>query len=182
MRKHTLLGTTLSALLLCATAAHAQDTSFYLHGSLGQGTIETEQFVAYDDDKDTTLAVAFGWRLRPWLAVEFGYNDFGNYQSRCPAAVCPPLLVFRDLDYTSFELGLNFRVPFGDSGVFGQARAGVHNWDVGFGGSNTDPRYGLGVGYVINDRFDVSLDFDQYQTDNAIRDLDRVSVGVDFKF
>ncbi len=185
MLNRSLLGIAAGALLFCSPASQAQDTSFYLHGSLGQASIEETSFLVYEDDTDTSLGIKFGWRLRPWLAVEAGYNDFGNYQAVCPPTGQTPgclATVFPERDFNSFELGLAFRVPFGDSGLYGAARAGVHHWDVGNGVSATDPHYGVGLGYRFTERLGVSLDYDNYQTDNAILDIDQTSVGVEFDF
>lgn len=179
MRKHLLLGAVGSALMFCSLAATAQDRPFYLHGTLGQGTINDSRFV--DDDNDSALGIRFGWRFLPWLAVEAGYGQLGDFQTNCGGEVCPAV-VFPEFKYESIELGLNARVPFGESKVFGIARAGLHEFDVGFGGSETEPYYGVGVGYAFNDRFSVSLDWDRYETSVSRFDVDRLGLGLEVAF
>jgi len=183
MLKSFTFGAIAGALLLVATSAGAQDSRFYLHGSLGQASIEETGFVRYEDDSDTAIGVRFGWRGRPWLGVELGYSDFGSFDTACPGggSTCSPI-TFPDRDFTTTELGLNFRLPFGDSGFYGTGRAGVHDWDAGSGDGATDTYYGVGVGYKFAERFGVSLDYDRYDTDNAILDIDRTSVGVEVNF
>jgi len=179
MLKHLLLGAVSSALMFGALAANAQDRPFYLHGTLGQATINESRFV--DDDNDTALGLRFGWRFLPWLAVEAGYGQLGDFQTNCGGEICPAV-VFPEYQYESIELGLNARVPFGGSRAFGIARAGVHQLDVGFAGSETEPYYGVGVGYAFNDRFSVSLDLDRYTTSDSRFDVDRLGVGLEVAF
>jgi opacity protein-like surface antigen len=177
MIKHTLLAAAAAA-LLASTAASANDSQFYLHGHIGQTSIEEGRFVSYRDDSDTSIGIRFGWNVSSWLSIEGGFNDFGEYESNCCGAG-----PFRDLDYDNFELGLRARVPFGDSSWYGMARAGLHEWDDGDPrGSNSDPYYGVGVAYQINERFAVGADFDVYTTDNALRDVDRLGVGLELSF
>jgi hypothetical protein len=38
------------------------------------------------------------------------------------------------------------------------------------------------VAYQINERFAVGADFDVYTTDNALRDVDRLGVGLELSF
>ena len=171
-----------SALAMSATffsnAALAADSSFYLRGNVSQA--DYGDFGGYiDDEKDTALGINFGWRFLPWLAVEAGYNDFGAYQTGCGGPVCPAV-VFPKLNVDSVELGLAARVPFGEGGWFGQARLGMHRWDVGYGGSENDPYYGVGVGYAFTDRFSLGLNYDRYRTNDF--DLDRVGLGFEISF
>ena len=179
MLKYLLLGAVGSALSLGSPATSAQDRPFYLHGTLGEGTIDDSRFV--DDDNDSALGLRFGWRFLPWLAVEAGYGRMGDFQTNCGGEICPAV-VFPELQYESVELGLNARIPFGDSQVFGIARAGIHQFDVGFGGSETEPYYGVGAGYAFNERFSVSLDFDHYQTSVSRFDVDRFGLGLEVAF
>ncbi|MGQ0798618.1 MAG: outer membrane beta-barrel protein [Pseudomarimonas sp.] len=179
MFKHLLLGAVANALLFGSLAASAQDRPFYLHGTIGEGTIEDSRFV--DDDNDTALGLRFGWRFLPWLAVEAGYGQLGDYQPNCGGEICPAV-VFPELEYESIELGLNARVPFGETPMFGVARVGVHEFDVGFGGSETEPYYGIGFGYAFNDRFSVSLDWDRYETGVSRFNVDRLGLGLEVAF
>ena len=71
-------------------------------------------------------------------------------------------------------------MPFGDGGWFGQARAGLHHWDVDGGGSENDPYHGVGVGYQFNDRFALSVNYDRYEAE--VLDIDRVGLGFEISF
>lgn len=167
----------LSASLFSATS-HAADTGFYAHANIGQTNISGDGGLLADDS-DTAYGIGFGWRFLPWLAVEAGYNKLGDYRMGCGGEVCPAV-VFPTWELDSVELGLAARVPFGDNGMFGQARLGMHNWDVGYGGSETDPYYGVGVGYSFNDRFSLSLNYDVYRTNEF--DVGRAGLGLEVAF
>ncbi len=179
MLRNLLLGATASLLLLGATASRADDQRFYIHGTIGESELDGGIFVR--DETDTTLGARFGWRFLPWLAIEAGYSDLGDYQLTCGGEVCPAV-VFPRFDIDTGELGLNARVPFGQSAWFGVARAGLHNFDAGFGGSETEPYYGLGIGYQVSPRFAVSLDVDRYETGSSAFDIDRVGLGLQVSF
>jgi hypothetical protein len=171
----------LASLVTLATAtlsgtATAADEKFYLRGNIGSTDLDAGPLF---DNSDTAYGINFGWRFLPWLAVEAGYNRLGEFEYDCGGQVCPAV-VLPPIELDSTELGLAGRVPFGDSGFFGQARLGFHRWDAGFGGHETDPYYGVGVGYQFNDRFNLSLNFDRYETESL--DLDRTGLGLEVSF
>jgi Outer membrane protein beta-barrel domain len=170
----TLLGAVAASF---SSTSHADDTGLYLRGNVGQADLnDSNTFLR--DDSDTSYGLNFGWRFLPWLSVEAGYNRLGDYAFRC-ADICPAVVV-PPLEIDSVELGMAARVPFGDSGWFGQARLGMHRWDAGFGGSENDPYYGVGVGYQFNERFNMSLNFDRYEIDPL--DIDRIGLGFEVAF
>lgn len=166
----------LASLVTLATAtlsgtATAADEKFYLRGNIGSTDLDAEPFY---DNSDTAYGLNFGWRFLPWLAVEAGYNRLGRFDYHCSSEVCLPVVV-PGLEIDNVELGLAGRVPFGDSGFFGQGRLGMHRWDAGYGGHETDPYYGVGVGYQFNERFNLSLNFDRYEAHHL--DADRIGLG-----
>jgi hypothetical protein len=165
---------------LFSAASHAADTGFYARASIGQADAG-DFYDLFVDDDDSSLAINFGWRFLPWLAVEAGYNRLGEFNVTCGGQVCPAV-VLPPLEIDSVELGLAARVPFGESRWFGQARLGMHHWDVDMEGpgSENDPYFGLGVGYAFNERFNLSLNFDRYKTNEL--DVDRVGLGFEVAF
>jgi len=176
MLKQTLMMIAAGSAMCFSTLAPAGD--FYLNGHLGQAMIEERPFVSYEDDSDISLGVRLGWNVNTWLSIELGYASFGSFKSNC-CGTGP----FQSLDYDTTELGLRGRMPLGDSNWFGLARAGVHRWDDGTGrGSRTDTHYGIGVGYQLNERLALGVDYDLYQTDNAFRDVDRLGVSAELSF
>jgi len=182
MRKVLLASLVGCSALLSSQTSTAADTGFYLRGTVGHAGIDGSHLGDVADDSDSAYGIDFGWRFLPWLAVEAGYNKLGDFDLNCDpptgqgcvAVVVPPL------DVDSVEVGLAARVPFGDSGFFGQARAGMHRWDIGFGGKDEDPYYGVGLGYGFNERFSLSLNFDRYEA--AALDVDRMGLGFEVAF
>ena len=138
---------------------HVNDTRFYARASVSRSDLSNSRF--YDGESDTSAGISLGWRFLPWLAVEAGYSDLGDFRFSCPAGFGCIAVVQPPFEVDGVELGLAARVPFGESGLFGQARAGVIRWDSG-ADSEIDPYYGVGVGYAFNERFSLSLNFDRY--------------------
>lgn len=169
---------------LFTSAAHAQDTGFFVRGSVGSSDISGSGG-GLIDDSDTALGLGLGWRVLPWLAVEAGYNDFGEFMLDrnfcppglvCPAVFLPPL----NFGLDSVEIGLAARTTLGDSGFFGQARGGLHSADAGPFGTSTELYYGIGVGYTFNQRYSLSLNLDRYEFQRF--DVDRIGVGFEIAF
>lgn len=165
------------ASLLCAfsagSALAAETTGFYLRGLVGQA--DTDESLL---DNDTAFSIGGGWRFLPYLSVEGGYNDFGDFDGRGVSA---------QLGADSWELGVAAKVPFADSGFFGQARLGVHRWDIDSRLGTTrvsldgnDPYYGIGVGYDFTEQFGVTLSYDRYDVDDF--DIDRIGLGGEVRF
>ena len=172
----------LSALALSAglfsasSAAQERELGFYARANFGQVGLGSRFLV---DDSDSSFGLDIGWRFLPWLGIEAGYNDFGDYQTTCGGQVCPAI-VYPRLQLESVELGLAARLPLSDNGVFAQSRLGTHRTDTYPGRTENDIYYGLGLGYQFNERFDLSLNFDRYQIAND--DADRVGLGFEVKF
>lgn len=165
-------------------AAHAQDSRFFVRGSVGSSELSNANG-GFSNNSDTGFGVGLGWRVLPWLAVETGYNQFGEFEfdrnfcppgQFCPAVVLPPL----DLDLDSVELGLAARTTLADSGLFGQARAGLQRADADSLGTSTELYYGVGVGYAFTKRYSLSLNLDRYEFRSF--DVDRIALGFQIAF
>lgn len=165
------------ASLLCALSAGsamaAESTGFYLRGMVGQADTDESGL-----DNDTAFAIGGGWRFLPYLSVEAGYNDFGNFEANRLNA---------ELGADSWELGMAAKIPFADSGFFGQARVGIHRWDIDSRLGTTrvsvdgnDPYYGVGIGYDFNDQFGLTVSYDRYDVDDF--DIDRIGLGGEVRF
>ncbi len=169
---------------LFASAAHAQDTGFYVRGSVGSSNIN-DSIAPLIDDSETGFGLGLGWRVLPWLAVETGYNDFGEFVFApfvCPPGRFCPAQVFLPAEgnLDSLELGLAARTTLGDSGFFGQARGGLHRADGELSGTSTELYYGIGVGYTFSRRYSLSVNLDRYEFKSF--DVDRIGVGFEFAF
>jgi opacity protein-like surface antigen len=176
MRKLLLVTVLGAAAASFSSTSHAVDTGLYLRGNVGQADL-SDSSTFLRDDSDTSYGLNFGWRFLPWLSVEAGYNRLGDFAYRC-ATCAAGVTQSREID--SAELGIAARVPFGESGWFGQTRLGAHRWDDTFGRNEYDPYYGVGVGYQLNERFNMSLNFDRYEIDSL--DIDRLGLGFEVAF
>lgn len=178
MRKLLLVGALALSAGLFSDASRADDTGladdtrFYARAGVSRTDLTNLMF--YDGESDTSLGITLGWRFLPWLSVEAGYSDLGDFKYNCRAEACP-FVVLPPFEIDGVELGLAARVPFGESGLFGQARVGVLRWDDGPSNSETDPYYGIGVGYAFNERFNLSLNFDRYDLGNV--NVNRLGLG-----
>lgn len=171
---HKLLLACVCSIAVVGTASAADESGFYLRGLVGQAEVDESGF----SDEDTVFSIGGGWRFLPYLSVEGGYNEFGDYDSGSPSA---------ELSSDSWELGIAAKIPFADSGFFGQARVGYHWWDIdsrlgtvraSLDGS--DPYYGVGVGYDFNPQFGLSLNFERYEIEDF--EIDRIGLGGEFRF
>ncbi len=169
-----------------SASSQAADTGFYARANVGQTDLGGSTF--YGEDSDIGLGLTVGWRFIPWLSVEAGYSQLGEHDYDCGGEVCPAV-VLPPIKLDSIELGLAACVPFGDSGWFGQARLGMHRWDMDIegvdnlsGDSDNDLYYGIGAGYQFNERFNLSLNLDRYELDNVESDVDRIGLGFEVAF
>ena len=135
-----------------------------------------------DFEDDLGFLAGASWHFLPWLSAEIGYNDFGSFKSK-EQLEGGAIKVSGD----SFEVGLAAHLEFGDSGIYGQARLGGHRWDMkarevtfAVRDDGTDLYYGAGVGYRFDSGLGVLLAYDRYEVGDG--DLNRVSLGIDFRF
>lgn len=135
-----------------------------------------------DFEDDVGFSVGAGWNFLPWLSAEVGYNDFGTFRSK-EEFDGGTVRVSGD----SLEFGLVAQGEFGGSGVFGQVRLGGHKWDMQASDADfeveddgTDLYYGAGVGYRFDSGLGLVLGYDRYEVGDG--DIDRVSLGVEYRF
>lgn len=78
MRRILFTALTLPLTLAVAAPSQAADNGFYLGGSIGRSSIETEEASLRFDGDDTAWKIIAGLRPLDWLGVEVNYVDFGN--------------------------------------------------------------------------------------------------------
>ena len=135
-----------------------------------------------DFEDDVGFSIGASWHFLPWLSAEVGYNDFGTFESN-QEFEGDVIKVSGD----SLEIGLTAHMDFGGSGVYGQVRLGGHQWDMkarnvalSAKDDGTDLYYGAGIGYRFDSGLGLVLGYDRYEVGDG--DIDRVSLGVDFRF
>lgn len=160
------------AIAILPSVALADD--YYLRASAG--VVEPSDT---DFDSHQIWTIGGGWRFNRFLSVEGSFNELGEYST-------PGIGGIVDASVNSLELGLAAKFPFGNSRLFGQARAGAHRWEtklesfeVYHRDTGTDAYYGLGLGYDLTDAFSVVVSYERYGWDDS--DLDRLMVGFELR-
>lgn len=170
-----LFGAATLAALLMAPAAQA-DSGFYLGASVGNTTIEEQDF-----DEDDTSWKAFGGYIFDMpvvdFAVEAAYIDFGNPEGEI-------LQVPAGIEATGVGV---FGLVGLDWGLFGMfAKAGYVSWDadVSLGGltgsdSGEDPGYGIGLRFNFSS-VEIRAEYELFDIEDT--DVDLLSLGILWRF
>jgi outer membrane immunogenic protein len=175
--RHLAAAAMLVAATLCGPAALADDSGFYVGGSVGKAAIDIQDF-----SSDATAWKAFGGYIIDLpvvdFAVEAGYVDFGSQSDS---------LLGQDanLDATGIDA---FGVAGLDLGIFGAfAKLGVVRWDgkvssMGLSDSNsgTDPAYGVGVRFTFAS-LELRGEYERFNIKDT-DDVNMVSVGLLWRF
>jgi hypothetical protein len=175
MHKHV-FGGLLATLSLVTLPAVAADNGIYLGGSVGQSSLEIDEF-SYDADA-TGYKVIAGWRFIDWLAVEGNYVDFGSGDDDVEGTKI-------ETEADGISLSLVGFLPLGPVDLF--ARAGAIDWSAdlsspGFGSAGddgTDFTYGVGAQFRV---WSLSLraEYEVFEIEDV--DVDMISVGVTWTF
>ena len=187
---------------LVATPAFAQsypgvpDEGFYLGTAIGQATFKNDDFrnLAETDRKDTAFKLFAGYQFNPNFAVEASYLDFGDFTATDVYNGEPD-----NFDYSvdGFGFALVGRLPI-DAGFSVFGKLGLIAWDGdlkndyvedgqrvsdSFGTDGTDPFYGVGVEYVVNQVM-VRAEFERYDMSDLDSDLDvdLISASIGYRF
>jgi outer membrane immunogenic protein len=170
---------TLIAPVFVAGTAHAAETGFYFGGSVGQTTVNVDDF---DFDKTETGYKAFvGFNFLPFLGIEGGYIDFGS-----PSDSIGPIDI--EVDATGWEAFVVGTLPIGPVDLFVKAggveadlEATAKNTPVGtVSAEESDELFAYGAGAAINfGKFAIRVEAEGYDTDE-IDDLYFISVGATY--
>jgi len=170
-----------AAVALCGgliSVAQAQDTGFYVGGSVGQGFVDEG---VYDDD-DTAFTGFVGYDVNQYFGLEAGYVDLGSYRPEGPAADILP-----DLDATSAYGALVGKIPF-SRGFTGFGKVGAQRWDTdevvpgltAGDDSGTDVMFGLGVDWAMAPQWSLRGEWQRFAVEDA--DVDVFTLGVAYHF
>ena len=195
---------------LVATPAFAQsypgvpDEGFYLGTAIGQAKFKNDTLDELGslgfstDDKDTAFKLFAGYQFNPNFAVEASYVDFGDFTADGNATIGGDSYSANfDASVDGFGFALVGRLPI-DAGFSVFGKLGLIAWDgdlkndyvVGgqrvsdsFSADGTDPFYGVGVEYVINQVM-VRAEFERYDMSDldADLDVDLISASIGYRF
>lgn len=182
MKTQALLAATLLGALVPAAAL--ADDGFYLAASIGSAEL-SDDFDGFDvDASSTAFRITAGWRFSENLAVEGGYNNFGDFEQTFDIAGVPTDV---SLKADGFTLGAVGTLPLTDRfSLF--ARAGAFFWDGDADINNvtqatpedTNLYLGAGARFALSDRLALTADGSRYDLDDTASTV--FSAGIDVSF
>jgi len=189
--KKLLTAVLLAGMGLSSVPVLAQDTGFYLGGSIGQSQfdVDTGQLSALGatgistDDSDSGWKIFGGYQFNKTWGLEVGYVDFGKVGIKGTAG--GPFTV--NLDLTAFTVAGTGTVPLANAfSAFG--KAGLYIWDskasssgtiVATGNDGTDLMLGAGVLYNLSKNVAIQGEIEYFAGDDTVT---LFSIGLRFKF
>ncbi|MGY2575964.1 outer membrane beta-barrel protein [Vibrio sp. C8] len=151
------------ALIGASTTAFA-DSWIYGGASVGQSDLNGKT--------STSMTVHAGTGILPFIGVEAGYTDHGDFD----------IAANQELSASSVYFALKPSIDFGPLHVY--ARAGAHSWDKEINGSKVDDgidlMYGFGAEYFIMGPFSVGASYNNYELDND--NIDSFTLNATFHF
>ncbi len=146
------------ALIGASTTAFA-DSWIYGGASVGQSDLNGETA--------TSMTVHAGTGILPFIGVEAGYTDHGD---------------FDDVSANSVYFALKPSIDFGPLHVY--ARGGLHSWNTEFSNGKEDDgvdiMYSVGAEYFILGPFSVGASYNNYKLDDD--NIDSFSLNATFHF
>lgn len=158
------------ALLSAMPAARADDTGFYVAGSIGGSRVQYDASTFYASTSDVGYQVAAGFRPLPVVSGEFDYTGFAR--------------AFSGINYADtygvglFALGY---LPIPVVQVYGKVglvdwRTSAHSPDLSFHRTGADVAYGGGLGTSWG-RLGARLEFETFDVPHALT-MELTSIGI----
>lgn len=198
------LATLVASPALAQSYPGVPDEGFYLGTALGQAKLKNDGFDELSregfntDDKDTAFKLFAGYQFNPNFAVEAGYVDFGDFEANARTVVGGiPVTGSSKLSFDGFTAALVGKLPIQDGfSVYG--KLGMIAWDAdvtenvqalglsqsdSYGEDGTDPFYGIGAEYVVNQVM-MRLEFERYDISDSGEDfeIDLISASIGYRF
>jgi OOP family OmpA-OmpF porin len=210
--RHLLLSALIAANL--APAAQAADTGWYLGAALGASRIDIEDSALpvtgatahslAKDETDMGFRGFVGYQFNPWLAVEGGYAELGEFNAT--RSVTAPFVGTASAtgDVSGFNLDVVGRIPVANNwAIYGKAGVVRSTTKTSISttgaialapGANANPeetennlKYGLGFQYGLGKDMNLLGEWERYNNlgDSATTgevDLNLFSIGLQIKF
>ena len=152
------------ALVLASVSATAAADSFVYGGfQVGKGS--------YKGDDATSYGIHVGTGIIPFVGLEVGYWDFGDYDYGAD----------QKADITSFNFSLKPSIDFGPVHAYG--KVGIHKWQAdgsSVSDNDFDIIYGAGLEYKVLDVFSIGLGYNNFVVGDE--NIDFVSLNTTFHF
>lgn len=154
------------------------------------------------DDTDTSYNIFAGYKFMPYLSGELGYINLGTYNISASGTVTgTPVSVSGDFKAKGFTLSAVGTYPIQPNFLL-LGRVGIFNWDLdvnlsassgvftGTGSmseSGTDPLYGVGLQWNVNQNVSVRGEWTRYQdvgdqNTTGQSDIDNLSISAVYYF
>lgn len=202
MKKKNILVSMVSTVALLGSLHSSADS--YMGVSAGASDIDTEitnlTGTATLDESDSGFKIFYGFNVKPQVAIELHYADFGeaalsgnngdNFDLGGSTFVFTANNADVVVDGSSFGASAVFK--FVEEGTFVPfAKLGIHRWSADVTASTStsantvsddgfDINYGLGAGINITDAFAIRAEYEVYDFDGV--DYTLASVGASFNF
>ena len=150
------------------------------------------------DDSDIGYKVYAGYQFNPNFAIEASYLNFGDYESNAQSVVQgQPVAISADLSIDGFGFALVGKLPI-QKGFNVYGKLGMVAWDadidvktdtligdvsVSDGEDGTDPFYGIGAEYQIN-QLVLRTEYERYELseDGEDFEIDLISASIGYRF
>ncbi|EAV46766.1 OmpA/MotB [Methylophilales bacterium HTCC2181] len=190
-----------------AALLFALTTQVYAEGvyvGIAGGKLNTETSVTgltgtaslNEDEDDTGYKLFAGYRASNNFGVELHYADLGEASL---SGNIGDTFISNGVTYgftangvkivqetKSYGAAATYALPLNDSfSLLG--KIGFHRWDIedsqGFDEDGTEPFYGIGASYQVNENVAIQAEFERFQIDSIdVDDIDLLSVGLAFHF
>jgi len=151
-----------------AQANQFEDQGFYLGGGYGLVTADGDGF----DEEDSAPHFFAGYQILPFLGIEGGYYDFGEYGNSAFSA-----------DIESYTLALTGRLPVTNTlALFARVGPVWTETDISAGPfsdsqDSEEILVGVGMSFEISRNIDLRLAYDWVDADLEASDLGDVGTG-----
>lgn len=182
MKKLLVLTFTIVFLSISSLAMAGKDSGLYIGGSLGQTSLDIEDFNFDDDDNGYKVFAGYNFGLVPMfdIAVEASYIDFGEVSE-----TAVPIAGDVNVGVTAYDLFGVATYNIGPVGIFGKVG---HVWYDGeistenlgnFDDSSNDMAYGVGLRVQFSS-LAVRAEYEMFDIEGV--DVDFISVGLSWTF
>jgi len=156
--------TLLAFALIGASTTALADSWIYGGASVGQSD--------FNGKTSTSMNVHAGTGILPFIGVEAGYTDHGDFD----------IGANQEMSASSVYFALKPSIDFGPLHVY--ARGGLHSWDTeitnGAKDDGVDIMYSVGAEYFIMGPFSVGASYNNYELDDE--NIDSFSLNATFHF
>jgi OmpA-OmpF porin, OOP family len=183
----------LASAMAFAGPALAQETGFFVGGSIGQSDTDEEITSGFIDSgtvdsKDTAYKIFGGYMFNRHLGVELAYINFGEVTYSGTAGGFA--VTDGTVELTAFNLAALGVFPINEQfSVFG--KVGLFKWEaeasdtlegIPFSAEDdgTDVSFGVGVAYNVTRNFGVRAEYELFKGDHA--DTSLISIGAVWRF